>query len=133
MPVVQVEVHVLAEPAKRACDVEHMWQGAFHRVLNVRYQVGQSVVRRAELLEVQAGMAASEPGGHLPQADVADVDAATNPLGVLETLRHLDEPAAIQSGGVLEKNEGTIRPLAKVGIQLAHRGKQAACLCRHLM
>ena len=100
-------------------DVEHMWQGASHRVLNVRHQAGQSVVRRAELLEVQARMAAPEGGGHLSQANVADVDAATDPFSGLELLRHLDEPAAIQAGGVLEKNKGTVRPLAKPGIQLA--------------
>jgi transposase len=100
--------------------------------LNVRYQVGQAVVRRAELLEIQARMAVSEPGGRLSQADVADGDAATDSLSGLKALRHLDEPAAIQSGGVLEKDEGTIRPLAKAGIQLAHSGEQAIRLCRHL-
>ena len=77
-------------------------------------------------------MAAPEPGGRLPQADVADVDAAADPLGGLEPLGHLDEPAAIQSGGVLEEDEGTVRALAKVGIQLAHRGQQAVGLCPHL-
>src|SRR5262249_11086855 len=35
-------------------------------------------------------------------------------------------------GGVLEKNEGTARQLAKPGIQLAHRGKQSVCLYPHL-
>jgi hypothetical protein len=65
MPIVQVKVHVLAEPAKRTCDVEHVWQGSGHRVLDICHQVRQVVVRRAELLEIQAGMAGSEPGGHL--------------------------------------------------------------------
>jgi hypothetical protein len=46
MSIVQVKMYVLAEPAKRTCEVEHIWQRAFHRVLNVRYQVGQSVIRR---------------------------------------------------------------------------------------
>ena len=45
MPVVQVKVHVLAEPAKRTCDLEHVWQGSCHRVLDVCHQVGQAVVR----------------------------------------------------------------------------------------
>src|SRR5580704_1227826 len=102
-----------------------MRQGASHRVLDVRYQAGQAVVGRAELLEVQAGMAVPEPGGRLSQADVADVDAAADSLGVLEPLGHLDEPAAIQSGGVLEEDHGPIRALAKAGIQFAHSGKQA--------
>src|SRR5262249_37155195 len=132
MPIVQVEVHVLAEPTERARDVEHMRQGASHRVLDVRHQVRQAVVHRAKLLEVKARMAVSEPGGRLPQADVANIDAVTHPLSALEPLRHLDEPAAIQSGGVLEKNEGTARLLAKPGIQLAHPGNQAVRLCPHL-
>src|SRR5215470_6957410 len=97
MPIVQVEVHVLAEPAKRARDVEHMRQGASHCVLDVRHQVGQAVVHWTKLLEVKARMAVSEPGGRLSQADVANVDAVTNPLSALEPLRDLDEPAAIQS------------------------------------
>ena len=132
MPVVQVEVHVLAEPAERAYDVEHMRQGASHRVLDVRHEVGQAVVDRAELLEVQAGMAGAERGGHLPQANVTDVDAAADPLSVLEPLRHLDEPSAIQSGGVLEEDERAVRPLAQARIQLAQRGQQAVRLRPHL-
>ena len=63
---------------------------------------------------------------------MADVDAAADPLSGLEPLRHLDEPAAVQSGGVLEKDEGTARALAQVGIQLAHRGQQAVRLGPHL-
>ena len=77
-------------------------------------------------------MAVSEPGGRLSQADVADVEAATDSLGSLKTLRHLDEPAAIQSSGVLEKDEGPIGPLAETSIQLAQSGNQAVRLCRHL-
>src|ERR1700721_2773012 len=109
-----------------------MRQGASHRVLDVRYQAGQAVVGRAELLEVQAGMAVPEPGGRLSQADVADVNTAANSLGVLKPLGHLDEPAAIQPGGALEKNQGPVRALAKAGIQFAHPGQQALGLCSHL-
>ena len=116
MPVMKVKVYRLAEPANRAYDVEHVRQGAPHRVLDVRHQVGQAVVHRAELLEVQARMAVCEPGGHLSQANVPDVDAATDSLGILQPLRNLDEPAAIQSGGVLEKEDGAVPPLAKAGI-----------------
>src|SRR5689334_8354242 len=132
MPVVQVEVHMLADPAKRSDDLEHMRQSASHRVLNVCYQAGQPVIHRAELLEVQAGMAALEPGGGLPDADVADIDAAADPLGGPELLRDLDEPAAVEPGGVLEEDEGSARPLAEVGVQLAHRGQQSIRLARHL-
>src|SRR5260370_35932391 len=78
-------------------------------------------------------MAACEPGGRLSYANVADVDAATDSLGVLEPLRHIDEPAWIQAGGVLEKDDGPIRALAKARVQLAHRGDQAVGLCLHLM
>gem|GEM_PF-1379194 len=116
MPIMQVKVHRLAEPANRAYDIEHVWQGASHRVLDVRHQVGQAVVHRAELPEVQARMVVSEPGGRLSQANVTDVDAATDSLGFFQPLRNLDEPAAIQSGGVLEKEEGAVPPLAKAGI-----------------
>ena len=77
-------------------------------------------------------MAVPEPGGRLSQADVADVDAAADPLGVLEPLGHLDEPAAIQPGGVLQENQGPVRALAQAGIQLAHSGQQALGLCSHL-
>jgi hypothetical protein len=77
-------------------------------------------------------MAVSEPGGRLSQADVADVDAATDSLSGLKTLRHLDEPAAIQTSGVLEKDEGAIGPLAKASIQLPQSGEQAVRLFRHL-
>ena len=63
---------------------------------------------------------------------MADVDAAADPLSGLKALRHLDEPAAIQSGGVLEEDEGAIGPLAEASIQLAQSGEQAVRLCRHL-
>src|SRR5260370_23843849 len=66
-------------------------------------------------------MAACEPGGRLSYANVADVDAATDSLGGLESLRHIDEPAWIQAGGVLEKDDGPIRALAKACVQFAHR------------
>src|ERR1700719_428112 len=78
-------------------------------------------------------MAACEPGGRLSYANVADVDAATDSLGGLEPLRHIDEPAWIHARGVLEKDDGPIRPLAKACVQLAHRGDQAVCLCPHLI
>ena len=116
MPIMQVKVHMLAESAKRAYDVEHVRQGASHRVLDVRHQVGQTVVHRAELLEVQARMALSEQGGYLSQANVTDVDAATDSLSFFQPLRNFDEPPAIQSGGVLEKEEGAVPPFAKAGI-----------------
>jgi hypothetical protein len=132
MPIVQVKVQVLAEPGERTRDLEHMRQRASHRVLDVRDQVGQPVILRAEFLEIQAGMAVSEPGGRLSQADVADVEAATDSLSGLKALGHLDEPAAIQSSGVLEKHEGAIGPLAEASIQLVHGGEQAVGLCRHL-
>jgi hypothetical protein len=123
---------VLAEPAKRTYEVEYVWQGSCHRILDVCHQVGQPVVRQVELLEIQAGMAVSEPGGHLPQADVSDVDAAAYSFGVPELFRHLDEPSAIQSGGVLEENQRTIWPLAEAGIQLTHPGEQTIRLGTHL-
>ena len=47
---------------------------------------------------------------------MSDVDAAADSFGVSELLRHLDEPAAIQAGGILEKYQGTVRPLAEAGI-----------------
>ena len=61
-------------------------------------------------------MALSEPGGHLSQADVTDVEAETDSLSILQQLRNLDEPLAVQSGGVLEEEEGAVPPLAKAGI-----------------
>jgi hypothetical protein len=78
-------------------------------------------------------MAKPEPGRGLLNADVADVDAAADPLCVLEPLGHLDEPARIQASGVLEEDNGATGPLAKARIQLAHPGKQAIGLCPHVM
>jgi hypothetical protein len=107
-------------------------EGRGHRILDVGHQVGQALVRRVERLEVQAGMAVCEPGGHLSQADMPDIDAAADPLGVPEPFGHLDEPSAIQPGRVLEENQGTIRPLAKVGVQLTQPGQQTVRLGPHL-
>src|SRR4029450_2671059 len=103
MSVVQVKVEVLAEPGKRTRDVEHMRQRASHRAPTVPSQVGHPVVHRAELLEIQARMAVSEPGGRLPQADVADVEAATDSLSGFKGLRHLRAPAADQLRGRLQE------------------------------
>src|SRR4249920_1007559 len=77
-------------------------------------------------------MAAPEPEGGLSDTNVADVDAEADPLSGLEPLCHIDEPARIQAGGVLDKDDGATRALAKTGIQLTHRGKQPVCLRRHL-
>jgi hypothetical protein len=114
------------------CDVEHVRQSSRHRILDVCYQIGQAVVCQVELLEIQAGMAVSESGDHLSQADVSDVDADAYSFGVPELFRHLDEPSAIQSRGVLEENQGTSWPLAEAGIQLTHPGEQTVRLCPHL-
>src|SRR5258707_645903 len=112
MPIVQVEVHMLAEPTDRAGDVQHISHDAAHRVLDVCGQLRQPDVPGAKARKAQAGMAACEPGGRLPYAEVADVDAAADPFGVLELLRQRDEPARLQAGGVLEEEERTCRPLA---------------------
>src|ERR1700726_1462280 len=63
---------------------------------------------------------------------MSDVDAAADSFGVPESLRYLDEPPAIQSGGVLEENHGSVRPLAEASIQFTHPGKQTVRLCPHL-
>ena len=63
---------------------------------------------------------------------MADVDAATHSLSVLEPFRYLDKPGQLQAGGVLEKDDGTVWPLAQARVELAQHGKQAACLCSHL-
>ena len=78
-------------------------------------------------------MAAREPGRRLPDAEVADVDAATDSFSVPEPLRHLDEPPGLKARGVLEEDEGAVRPLAQPRIELAHHAKQAVCLFPHLM
>jgi hypothetical protein len=77
-------------------------------------------------------MAKPKPGGGLFDADVADVDAETNPLRVLKLLRDLRKPAQIQSSGVLEEDDGAIGPLAKAGIQLAHPREHAVGVCLHI-
>ena len=77
-------------------------------------------------------MAAPEPGRRLPDAEVADVDAATDSFGVAEPLRHLDEPPGLKARGVLEEDEGATRPLAKPRIELAQHAEQAVCLFPHL-
>src|ERR1700745_40313 len=77
-------------------------------------------------------MAISEPSDPLSQADVSDVDTATDSFGVPEPLGHLDEPPAIQSGGVFQENQGTVRPLAEASVQLTHPGEQTIRLCPHL-
>jgi hypothetical protein len=78
-------------------------------------------------------MAARELRGRLPDADVADVNAATDSFSVLEPLRHLDEPCWLMARGVLQEDQGAAWPLAQMRIEIAHRAKQAVCLCRHLM
>jgi len=92
MAVVQVEMNVLAERADRADDINHVTPGAIHRILDVRDQVGQPPVLGRKGPEAQARVGAVEPGRSLPHADVADVDAAPDLLGVEEPLRQLDEP-----------------------------------------
>jgi len=77
-------------------------------------------------------MAAGEAGRCLPYADVADVEAAADSLGVLEPLRHLDKPGWLQASSVLEIDEGSVRPLAKALIELTHPSEQRVCLPRHV-
>ena len=77
-------------------------------------------------------MAAGEPGGRLPLAEVPDVDAAADPFGVLELFRQLDEPARLQAGGVLEEDERAVLQLAQARVQLAQHGQQAVGLVPHL-
>jgi hypothetical protein len=63
---------------------------------------------------------------------MSDIDAAADSFGVPESLRYLDEPSAIQSGGVLEENHGSVRPLAEVSVQLTQPREQTVRLCPHL-
>ena len=133
MPVVQVEMHVLADRADRTNDVEHVLHSASHRLLDVCGQISQPAVLRAEAPQTQARMAAPERGRRLPDAEVADIDAATDSFSVAEPLRHLDEPPGLKARGVLEKDEGATRPLAQTRIELAHHPKQAVCLFPHLI
>jgi hypothetical protein len=48
MPVVQVEMHMLAERADQADDVEHVPHGASHRFLDICRQIRQPAVLRIE-------------------------------------------------------------------------------------
>ena len=132
MPVVQVEMHVLADRADRTDDVEHVLHGASDRLLDICGQIRQPAIRWAEAPQAQARMAAPEPGRRLPDAEVADVDAATDSVSIAEPLRHLDEPPGLKARGVLEENEGAIRPLAEPRIELAQPAEQAVCLLPHL-
>ena len=104
MPVVQVEMHMLAERADRTYDVKHVLRSASHRILNVCRQIRQPAVLRAKAPESQARVAAREPCRRLPDADVADVNAATDSFSVLEPLRHLDEPRGLKARGVLQED-----------------------------
>ena len=111
MPVVQVEMYVLADRADRPDDVEDVPRGASHRILDLCDQIRQPAVLRAKVPQTQARMAAPEPGRRLPDADMADVDAAADAFSVVEPLRHFDEPPRLQARGVLEKDKGATRPL----------------------
>ncbi len=133
MPVVQVEMHVLADRADRTNDVEHVLHSASHRLLDICGQIRKPAIRWAEAPQTQARMAAPEPGRRLPDAEVADVNAATDSLSIAEPLRHLDEPPGLKARGVLEENEGATRPLAEPRIKLAQPAEQAVCLFPHLM
>src|SRR5215470_8175332 len=133
MSVVQVEMDMLAERADPAYDVKHVTRSASHRVLYVCRQIRQPAVLRAKVPKAQARMGAREPCRRLPDAEVADVDAATDSFNVLEPLRHLDEPRWLKSRGVLQEDHGAARPLAQTRIEIAHRAEQAVCLCRHRM
>jgi hypothetical protein len=119
MPVVQVEMHVLADRADRMDDVEHIARRAFDRGLDVRDQIRQPAVLRAKVPQAQGGMAAREPGRRLPHADVAHIDTATDALRVAEPLRHLHEPLRFQAGRVLEKDQRAARPLTQTRIEPA--------------
>src|SRR6516162_3602891 len=106
---------------------------ASHRVLYVCRQIRHPVVLRAKAPEAQARMAAREPCGCLPDANVADVDAATDSFSVLEPLRHFDEPRWLKARGVFQEYQRAARPLAQARIEIVHRAQQAVCLCPHLM
>lgn len=132
VPIVQVKMYGLAEPADRASYVKYVSDGTSHRGLDVCDQVGQSRVVRMEVPEAQIGMALHEPGCRLPDADMADVKTATDTLSVLKPLRHLGEPGWLQADSVLKKDDRAFRPRAKLPIKLAHDGKETVCLCPHL-
>jgi len=126
-------MQVLADRADRTDDVEHVLHGASDRLLDICGQIRKPAILWAEAAEAQARMAAPEPGGRLPDAEVADVDAATDSFSIAEPLRHLDEPPGLKARSVLEENEGATRPLAETRIELAHHAKQAVCLFPHLI
>lgn len=132
VPIVQVKMYRLAEPADRASDVEDVSHGTSHRGLDVCDQAGQSCVARMKVPEAQIRMAVHEPGCRLSDTDMADVKAATDTLSVLKPLRHLGEPGWLQTDCVLKKDDRTVRPGPKAPIKLAHDGKQTVCLFPHL-
>src|ERR1035437_2607904 len=80
MPVVQVEVQMLAEPPDRARHVEHVMQHARYGILDVREQAGQALIAGAETAQAEALVIAREPGRGLPGPDVAHVNAAADPI-----------------------------------------------------
>ena len=112
--------------------VEHVLHHVCHRVLNVRHQAGQPVVIRAEAPQAETGMLAREPGTGLPDADVAHVDTAADPLNILEPLRHLDEPARFMTRRVLEKQPRRVGPAGQARVKFGERGHQAADLRAHV-
>jgi hypothetical protein len=105
-------MYVLADRADRPDDVEDVPRSASHRILDLCDQIRQPAVLRVKVPQTQARMAAPEPGRRLPDADMADVDAATDTFSVVEPLRHLDKPPWLQARGVLEKDKRATRPLA---------------------
>src|SRR5262249_37227911 len=110
----------------------HVSHRALYRVLDVGGQFGQPGVAGGEVPQVHAGVAAGEPGGRLPVADVADVDADADPLRVLELFGQLDEPGRLQGRGVLEEDVGGVRQLAQARVELAQHGQQAVGLVAHV-
>ena len=132
MPIMQVEMELLAEPADRAGHVEHARQCAAHRVLHLGGELGQPAVPGVKVPEAQTRMTAGEAGRGLPYPDVADVEAAADPLRVLQPLRHLDEPGWLQAGGVLEIDQRSVRPLAQARVEVTHPGQQPIRLRCHL-
>ena len=105
MPVVQVEMHVLADrPTERmtsstSCPAlpTACWTSA-----------ARSASRPSCGLRLRGSGqdGCAERGRRLPDAEVADIDAATDSFSVAQPLRHLDEPPGLQARGVLEKDEG---------------------------
>jgi hypothetical protein len=132
VPIVQVEVYGLAEPDDGASNVEYVSHGTSHRGLDVCDQVGQSRIVRMKVPEAQIRMAMHEPGCRLPDADMADVKAATDTLSVLKPFRQLGEPGWLQADSVLKEDDRAVHPRPKAPIKLAHDGKQTVRLCLHL-